>query len=207
MNNYLSLLGWSHPEEKDIFDMEEIISVFDINRFSKSPAVFDLDKFRFINAQHLRKLAPEVLVGEFCKYIRKDNPFHFQSFDWQRRATNLFKDKIEFFSEANAHFDELFSEDISMTDDLKEILSWSTTPQIKDYLLTQIETLIHSKHDFATCEMYEGWANHVKSELKIKGKNLFQGMRGVLTGRAHGAELKDLIPLTPLKVLEARLRK
>ena len=36
--NYLCLLGWSHPEEKDIFDINELGEVFDLNRFSKSPA-------------------------------------------------------------------------------------------------------------------------------------------------------------------------
>ncbi|MFN8370460.1 MAG: glutamate--tRNA ligase [Bacteriovoracaceae bacterium] len=54
--NYLCLLGWSHPTEKDIFTLDEIGTLFDIKRFSKSPAVFDVTKFEFINGQHLRAL-------------------------------------------------------------------------------------------------------------------------------------------------------
>ena len=47
--------------------------------------------------------------------------------------------------------------------------------------------------------------DHRKKELNIKGKPLFMGFRGVLTGQNHGADLKVLIPLTPVEVLKKRI--
>ena len=44
MNNYLCLLGWSHPEEKDIFSKEEITDILTYERFSKSAALYDIEK-------------------------------------------------------------------------------------------------------------------------------------------------------------------
>lgn len=207
MINYLTLLGWSHPQEKDIFDLNELISVFDIHRFSKSPAVFDLDKFRHINGEHLKRLPNEVIASELSKYIKSENPYHQQSFEWKVKAVALLKEKVSFYAEFNGHLEELFSNEIKLTDDLKEILSWETTPKIKEYLLKEVDALLYDKKAFATKDDFEKWGNHIKIELKIKGKNLFQGMRGVLTGRAHGPELKDLIPLTPLNVLHGRLSR
>ena len=45
--NYLCLLGWSHPEEKDIFNINELGTIFDLKRFSKSPALYDIKKIKF----------------------------------------------------------------------------------------------------------------------------------------------------------------
>ena len=58
---------------------------------------------------------------------------------------------------------------------------------------------------FITEEDLNLWSNHVKGELKIKGKQLFMGMRSVLTHQAHGPELKFIIPLTPIDILEKRI--
>ena len=44
--------------------------------------------------------------------------------------------------------------------------------------------------------------NILKKEHKIKGKNLFMGLRVVLTGMCHGSDLTRLIPLTPIKVIQ-----
>jgi len=45
----------------------------------------------------------------------------------------------------------------------------------------------------------------LKQNLKIKGKPLFMGIRGVLTGSAHGADVKELVSLTPINVLRERV--
>jgi glutamyl-tRNA synthetase len=54
--NYLSLLGWSIAEDRDIFSMDEMIAAFDITDVNANPARFDLKKCEAINATHLREL-------------------------------------------------------------------------------------------------------------------------------------------------------
>ena len=54
MFNYLSLLGWSPPDEKEIMDRDEIVSLFSLDRVSKSGAVFDLRKLQWMNGQYIR---------------------------------------------------------------------------------------------------------------------------------------------------------
>jgi glutamyl/glutaminyl-tRNA synthetase len=49
MCNYLCLLGWSHPTEKDIFDKAELKEVFNLERFSASAAMYDIEKLKSYN--------------------------------------------------------------------------------------------------------------------------------------------------------------
>jgi glutamyl-tRNA synthetase len=59
MVNYLAKLGWNDGTDQEIYSPAELTSAFDLTKIVKSPAVFDMDKLRWINAQHIRKLAPE----------------------------------------------------------------------------------------------------------------------------------------------------
>jgi hypothetical protein len=47
--------------------------------------------------------------------------------------------------------------------------------------------------------------DHMKKDMAVKGKPLFQGVRAALTGHDHGPDLKFLIPLTPVTVLKKRV--
>ena len=72
--NYVALLGWSprgEQSEQEFFTLDELVGAFDIGGISKSPAIFDIEKLTYFNANYLRNLTPE----EFCKvaepYIRE----------------------------------------------------------------------------------------------------------------------------------------
>ncbi len=102
VNNYLCLLGWSHPEEKDIFDVLELGKSFEMSRFSKSPALYDVNKLNFFNGQYLRALSGTELVSHIEKSIPSDSPFHQQSNEWKTTCCELIKEKIQLASEANS---------------------------------------------------------------------------------------------------------
>jgi len=53
--NYLSLLGWSPKDDREVMTMDELIAAFDIHGVNKSNAIFDSVKMRHINAEHLRR--------------------------------------------------------------------------------------------------------------------------------------------------------
>ena len=91
--------------------------------------------------------------------------------------------------------------------DLKEVLSWETTPKIKDYLIDKVSEAKKEGLSFLTPELLDEYLSTLKKEYKIKGKNLFKGTRAVLTGRAEGPDLKRFVALTPLDVISSRLQK
>jgi len=59
MVNYLANLGWNDGTDKEIYSIEELIQAFDLSRIVKSSAVFDLEKLKWLNTQHLRMRTPE----------------------------------------------------------------------------------------------------------------------------------------------------
>src|SRR2546423_6111305 len=62
VRNYIALLGWGYDESTEFFTTEELIERFSLERVSKSPAVFDEQKLRWMNGHYLRQLPPEELT-------------------------------------------------------------------------------------------------------------------------------------------------
>lgn len=56
LRNYLCLLGWSHPEEKELFDLNEFIEKFTIDRIQKTGPIFDMAKLTWMNQQYIQKM-------------------------------------------------------------------------------------------------------------------------------------------------------
>lgn len=207
MLNYLLLLGWSHPEEKDVFDVFTLDKEFNLDRFTKSPAIYDINKLNYINGQHLRLLSNEEIVKEVERVTPKDHPFHKETAEWKLSCIGFFKEKINFFQELAPLLDIIYLTKNSDDKDYLEAMSWETTPKIREYIKGEVLKLKSEGKTSVTEAEFNLWGEHIKGELKIKGKPLFMGMRAVLTGEAHGPDLKNIIPLTKIDVLLARLNK
>jgi glutamyl-tRNA synthetase len=62
VRNYLALLGWGFDESTEFFTDDELIESFDLSRVSKSPAIFDEQKLRWMNGRYLREMDPDELT-------------------------------------------------------------------------------------------------------------------------------------------------
>lgn len=72
--NYLALMGWSHPKQKEFFDLTEFISVFDLKDMQPVGPVFDLVKLEWINGEYIRKFDPDVLTNKIFLYYHEKYP-------------------------------------------------------------------------------------------------------------------------------------
>ena len=80
--NYIALLGWCPKEEnREIFTLAELASVFSIDGISKSPAVFDYDKLTWMNGEYLRAMQPEDFTAKAMPQYRK--VFADKAVDWE----------------------------------------------------------------------------------------------------------------------------
>lgn len=62
MINYLALLGWNDGSDNEIFTREELIEAFELERVVKSPSVFDLEKLKWVNGQHMKMMSVKSLI-------------------------------------------------------------------------------------------------------------------------------------------------
>lgn len=66
--NFLALLGWSHPEEKEIFSLEEFILLFDFKDIRPVAPIFDLKKLEWMNGMYIRELSTTELLQRLIKF-------------------------------------------------------------------------------------------------------------------------------------------
>lgn len=69
--NFIALLGWAPTGEQEIYTLDELKQVFSISGISKSPAIFDSQKLRAINAAYVHKMTPEEFQEAAVPYIRQ----------------------------------------------------------------------------------------------------------------------------------------
>ncbi len=69
--NYIALLGWSPKSEQEKFTLEELCEIFDPANITKSPAIFDINKLKFLNGEYIRELSHEEFKEKATPYIRK----------------------------------------------------------------------------------------------------------------------------------------
>ena len=69
--NYIALLGWSPGTEQEFFNLDELIEQFDIKGLSKSPAVFDVNKLRWMNGEYIRRMSVEEFHKLALPYYEK----------------------------------------------------------------------------------------------------------------------------------------
>ena len=69
MFNYLVRLGWSHGDQ-EFFTKDELIEIFDIEHIGKSPGVFDVEKLKSLNAEHIKAKNPADLVPDLQPFMR-----------------------------------------------------------------------------------------------------------------------------------------
>ncbi len=204
MCNYLCLLGWSHPEERDIFDKEDLFKVFSLDRFSAHAAMYDLEKLKWVNGEHLKKMSTTDLIT----LIEKEPETEFfskQSQDWKNACVELLKKYASFVTDFPKLVNELIlNENPEMTDPLREIMAWETTPKILSFIKEKVDSV---ESEFVTEAELNSWMESVKKDMGVKGKPLFMGVRAALTGHDHGPDLKFLIPLTPVTVLRNRVHQ
>jgi len=196
--NFLALLGWSHPEGKEIMTMEEMISVFSLDRLGKNPAIFDPKKLKWMNAEHFRNLDEEGILKVSKPYLMKFVSEEEIDKDkkWFVRLLNAIKDRVEELIDIPHLIEFFFIEpevNISLSEEVKEVYK---------KLIEEINKI----EEWNEQKIYQAFKNAMKGS-KVKGKEFYMNLRIVLTGREEGPELIDIVYLLGKQKLISRLQK
>src|SRR5206468_3469223 len=90
--NFLALLGWSHPEGKEVFSLDEFVGLFSLERILKAGSVFDLTKLQWLNGVYIRALSLEELAARLEPYTQYPP-------DKAREVLPLLHDRLKLLSE------------------------------------------------------------------------------------------------------------
>jgi glutamyl-tRNA synthetase len=110
MRNYLGLLGWAPPGDREIVPIEEMVAAFELEAVNKAPAFFDVAKLDHVNGEYLRALPVDRFVRESLPWLEEDAPWPPERFDLAafERLAPLVQERVRTLAEVPEMVDFLF---------------------------------------------------------------------------------------------------
>ncbi len=175
--NYVALLGWSAPDNREIFSLEELIESFDYRHMSKSPAVFDIVKLKWMNGEYLKKMDEDAFYEMALPYIKEVIT---RDYDL-RKISDMVKTRIEVFPDIKDHidfFEEVPEYDVSMYAHKKS----KTTVQSSLAVLEEVLPILEKQEDYSNDALYEVLSAYVK-EKEYKVNYVMWPIRTAVSGK------------------------
>ena len=147
--NFVALLGWSPEDNQEIMSLEELIQKFDYTHMSKSPAVFDYTKLKWMNGEYLKTM-------DFDKFYEMAEPYLKEVITKDldlRTIAQMVKTRIEVFTDIKGHvdfFEEVPEYDCSMYTHKK----MKTNEDNSLVLLQEVLPLLQAQEDFSNDALY-----------------------------------------------------
>ncbi len=120
--NYVSLLGWNPGDEREFFTLDELKEAFDVTGMSKSPAIFDVNKLTWMNAEYVRRLTPAEFTRHALPYYEQagvaamDHDILCRILQPRTEIFSQIPDVVDFLSGLPEYDAELFTNKKSKTD-------------------------------------------------------------------------------------------
>lgn len=203
--NFLALLGWSPGGEEEIMSKEEIIARFSLDGVAKNPAVFDMEKLKWLNGNYIRQSSIERLVGLAIPYLQREGylkeSVSAEEQEWVTLIVQALQEKIHTINEIGDFMPLFVGTEVNIEDEeAKEILADPDVPVVIAALKDKLAALPEWKADEV-----KGIFKAISKETGLKGKKVFMPIRVALTGQMHGPDLHYIIPVLGKDLVAARL--
>lgn len=175
--NFIALLGWSPEDNREIFSLDELIKEFDYHRISKSPAVFDMVKLKWMNGEYIKAMDFDPFYELAEPYIRQVIK---RDMDLKKVAA-LVKTRIEVFPDINSQIDfleEVPEYDVSMYSHKK----MKTNEESSLAVLKDLLPLLESQEDFSNDALYNLLSAYVQ-EKGVKNGYVMWPVRTAVSGK------------------------
>lgn len=175
--NFVALLGWSPEDNEEIFSLEELVKRFDYRHLSKSPAVFDYTKLKWMNGEYLKAM-------DFDRFYEMAEPYLKEAvkkdYDLKKIAA-MVKTRIEIFPDIKElvdFFDALPDYDVAMYTHKKMKTNAETSLAVLKDLLPRLE----AQEDYANDALYATLSAYVE-EKGYKNGYVMWPVRTAVSGK------------------------
>ena len=175
--NFVALLGWSPAGNQEFFTLEELVKEFDDHNRSKSPAVFDMTKLRWMNGEYLKKMDFEPFYAQAEPYLKAAIT---KPLDLKKIAA-MVKTRIEVFPDIAAQVD--FFETLPEYDpEMYVHKKMKTTKETSLETLKEVLPLLEAQEDYSNDALYETLAAYV-AEKGVKTGFVMWPIRTAVSGK------------------------
>ena len=204
--NFVALLGWSPEGNQELFTLDELVKEFDYRHISKSPAVFDMVKLRWMNGEYMKSMDfdrfYEMAEPYIRKVIKKDLDL--------RKIAAMVKTRIEVFPDIADHID--FFEELPEYDPQMYVhKKMKSTEETALKVLKDVLPILEEQEDFSNDALYERLSAYI-SETGVKTGFVMWPIRTAVSGKqmtpAGATEIMEIIGKEEtLKRIKAAIEK
>lgn len=194
--NYLVRLGWAYKDQ-EIFSKKELIEYFSLENISKSGAIFDLQKLKWVNSVYIKNSTSLYLLNYINKNI--ENIFSILK-DWNQdkilKLIDLYKERVQTLRELLDNLKDLYNLEINVKVDFPKDLS---------IILNKVIEFLENQ-DNLTHEIVSNGVKNIAKEFNIKLAQIAQPIRIALTGKVASPGVFDLIAILEKKESIIRIK-
>ena len=186
--NFVALLGWHDESDREIFSLQELEEYFSLERITKSGAVFDLEKLKWMNGHYIRNLDVIKLEERLLPYFLAAG-YEIENEARFRKIIEFARERITLLPEIIAET-RMFYEELQFSEEDKLILESESAQKLYEYWLKRLK-----QDKETTSEDIEKLIKESGSELQLKGKALYFPLRLALYGKVHGPNIPILFDI------------
>ena len=189
--NYIALLGWSPEDNREIFSLDELIKEFDYHRISKSPAVFDIVKLKWMNGEYIKAM-------DFDKFYTHAEPYLTKALTKGqdlKKIAEMVKSRIEIFpdiTEMVDFFETLPDDDVAMYTHKK----MKTNTETSLAVLKEVLPILEQQEDYSNDALYQTLVNYI-GEKGYKNGYVLWPIRTAVSGKqmtpAGATEIMEIL--------------
>lgn len=187
--NFVALLGWCPQDNREIFSLEELVEAFDYQHISKSPAVFDMTKLRWMNGEYMKAMDDEKFYEMALPYLKKAIS---RDMDL-RKIAGMVKTRIEVFPDIYDLVD-FFQEVPEYETSMYVHKKMKTNEETSLTLLQEVLPLLEAQEDYSNDALFEMLSAFGK-EKGYKTGYIMWPIRTALSG-------KQMTPAGATEILE-----
>lgn len=189
--NFVALLGWSPAGNDEFFTLEELVKEFDYHNMSKSPAVFDMTKLRWMNSEYLKRMDPDRFYEIAEPYLKKviKKPLDL------KKIAAMVKTRIEVLPDIESQVD--FFETLPEYDpEMYAHKKMKTNRENSLETLKEVLPILEAQEDYSNDALYDALSKYV-SEKNLKTGFVMWPIRTAVSGKqmtpAGATEIMEII--------------
>lgn len=198
--NYLAQMSWTAPDGREVFTLDEASAMFDLDRVSKSPAVFDVPRLNWFNGNYIRSLPLDVVTARALPYLEKYDTNQYSA-DQIEQIVSVVRGGLTTLSEITQATNFFFEKQVTIPSDVNEKVV--CTDNAKKVLSSVLERL--NEFPWGDPKGCKESVDKIGKELGLKGKELYWPLRAALQGKTEGPDLGSTLSILGQARVKARI--
>jgi len=185
--NYLSLLGWSSPDEREVLAREELVERISLERVGRSDTAYDPEKLRWLSAQHIQAMDERELVEAVRPFVDPGlHPLEGRALDV---AVRTVRSRLSAFGEIDEHLGFFFPAPGPALEAARaQVREDPEARRVLEALAGRLETVEPWSPEALGAAVRETGA-----AVGARGPGLFHPVRKAVTGRESGPDLSGIL--------------